>query len=123
MAMVKDDAEYVGQVMASQSILHVKSNDYIEGTSNARKRRLSSDNESENGVPARKEKPDNEFAELLRVRLTQLQPDLSKTLDEINRVKMKSTGSDRSLTILSVVSPRNWKRNYRRLYKVQLTQN
>ena len=37
---------------------------------------------SENGVPAKKEKPENEFAELLRFRLTQLQPDLSKTLDQ-----------------------------------------
>ena len=43
MAMVKNDAEYVEQVVARQSILHVKSNDYIQGTSNARKRRLSSD--------------------------------------------------------------------------------
>lgn len=102
MAMNKDDAEYVEQVMASQSILHVKSNDSNEGTSSsseARKRRFSSDDESENGVPAKKEKSDNEFAELLRAGFTQLQVDLTKTLDQ----KFESFEDKLRTAILSTV--------------------
>ena len=79
MAVNNDDAEYVDQVMASQSILNVKSDDR---SSESRKRRLSSDDESENVLPAKKEKSDSDFADLLRAGLSQLQHDLSKTLDQ-----------------------------------------
>lgn len=118
MAMNKEDAEYVDQVMASQSILKVQSNDQAmasqsilqvrsidgsggtsEGTSETRKRRLSVDGESENGVPAKKEKCDSEFAELLRAGLTQLQHDLSKTLDQ----KFESFEDKLKKAILSTV--------------------
>lgn len=53
MAGCSEDADYVDQVMASQSILQVDSTD-ICISSDARKRRLSSDDESESGVPAKK---------------------------------------------------------------------
>lgn len=60
MAGCCEDSDYVEQVMASQSILQVDSTD-ICISSDARKRRLSSDDESESGVPAKKEKPDLEL--------------------------------------------------------------
>ena len=53
MAGCSEDADYVDQVMASQSILQVDSTD-ICISSDAGKRRLSSDDESERGVPAKK---------------------------------------------------------------------
>ena len=79
MAGHNDDAEYVDRVIASQSILTANSN---ESTSDTIKRRLSSDDESENVVPAKKEKSDSELTELLRAGLSQLQRDLTKTLDQ-----------------------------------------
>ena len=79
MSLKTDDAEYVDQVMASQSILTVKSDDR---SSDGRKRRHSTDDESENELPAKKEKSDSDFAELLRVGLSDLKQDLSNTLDQ-----------------------------------------
>lgn len=81
MAGCCEDADYVDQVMASQSILQVDSTD-ICISSDARKRRLSSDDESESGVPAKKEKPDLELAELMKIGFADLKEDMTNTLDK-----------------------------------------
>ena len=98
MAGCSEDADYVDQVMASQSILQVDSTD-ICISSDARKRRLSSDDESESGVPAKKEKSDLDLAELMKTSFTDLKEDMTNTLDK----KFESFENKLKNTILATV--------------------